>query len=131
MGCGNWGAVGIYESYDNTFYRNNFTDNYIHIYTDENSINSWDNGYPDGGNFWDDFEDRYPHVADIYQGAYQNETGNDGFWDGPYYINVENIDHYPMVPEFSSAALLSLFLSISIVVVVFATKTGVRKPGTN
>lgn len=124
-GCGNWGGVGIIESYNNTFYGNNFTDNYIHVYTDTNSINYWDDGYPPqgiGGNYWDDFKERYPYVEDIYSGPYQNETGSDGFWDEPYIINEDNIDHYPIVPEFPSLLTLSLLMITTLFAVMLYKK---------
>jgi len=119
-GCGNYGGVGLYESSNNTFYGNNFTDNYFHVKIDigTTNINNWDNGYPDGGNYWDDFEDRYPHVEDIYSGQYQNETGSDGFWDSSYTINTDNIDHYPIVPEFPSFIILPLFMIATLLAVI-------------
>jgi parallel beta-helix repeat protein len=129
-GCGNWGSIGIYLSYNNTFYHNNFTDNYRHVLTDTDSINNWDNGYPEGGNYWDDFKDHYPHVNDVYSGAYQNETGSDGFWDGPYTIDANNTDHYPIVPEYPSTIILSLFMVLSIIVAVSTRKKVLKKPMT-
>ena len=57
----------------------------------------WDNGYPSGGNYWNDYKDRSPYATVIYSGPYQNETGSDGIWDYPYYIDYNNVDYYPLV----------------------------------
>ena len=118
ISCGNWGGVGIVESYDNTFYGNNFTDNYFHVYSDTDSLNNWDKGYDDGGNYWDDFKDRYPHVEDNYSGPGQNETGSDGYWDEPYTVKGDNIDHYPVVSEFQSLFIIPLFMVTTLLAVI-------------
>jgi len=55
-------------------------------------INTWDNGYPSGGNYWSDYTD-----VDNYSGSYQNETGSDGIWDHPHTIDANNQDRYPLV----------------------------------
>ncbi len=116
-GCGNWGGVGVVESYDNTFFGNNFTDNYIHVKIDVASANNWDDGYPEGGNYWDNFKYLYPHVNNVYSGPYQNETGSDNFWDSQYTINADNIDQYPIVPEFTSIIILPLFMIVTLLTV--------------
>ncbi|MCW4051765.1 MAG: right-handed parallel beta-helix repeat-containing protein [Candidatus Bathyarchaeota archaeon] len=107
---GNWGSVNLVESYNNTFYHNNFTDNYIHYLIGDLSSNNWDNGYADGGNYWDNYEQRYPSATDVKSGPYQNETGSDDIWDTPYTLNENNIDNYPIVPEFPSPIILSLLM---------------------
>ena len=56
------------------------------------SANIWNNGYPSGGNHWSDYTG-----IDIYSGPYQNETGSDGKGDAPYSIDVNNVDHYPLM----------------------------------
>jgi parallel beta-helix repeat protein len=56
---------------------------------------AWDNGYPDGGNFWDNHT-----TLDSYNGPYQNETGGDGIVDIPYIINGFNRDRYPLTKPF-------------------------------
>ena len=117
-GCGNFGSVGIVESYDNTFYGNNFTDNYFHVYSDTDSLNNWDKGYDDGGNYWDDFKDRYPYVEDTHSGPGQNEPGSDGYWDEPYTVKGDNIDHYPVVSEFQPIFIIPLFMMATLLVVI-------------
>ena len=72
-------GVRIENSSDNIFYHNNFLNNTIQVHS-VNSTNTWDNGYPSGGNFWSD-----------YNGAY---TNNDGIGDTPYVIDEENQDRH-------------------------------------
>jgi uncharacterized protein (DUF2141 family) len=54
--------------------------------------NTWDDGYPSGGNYWSDYSG-----TDVYSGPYQNVTGSDGIGDIPYVIDANNTDHYPLV----------------------------------
>jgi len=72
--------AGIYlsSSSNNTLFHNNFINNTNQV-SSENSINTWDDGYPSGGNYWSD------HVC----------TGNPSDGSQPYVIDTNNIDHYP------------------------------------
>jgi parallel beta-helix repeat protein len=47
--------------------------------------NVWDNGKE--GNYWSDYTSRYPNAS---------EVGNTGVGDTPFYINENNIDHFPL-----------------------------------
>jgi len=60
------------------------------------SMNTWDKGYPSGGNYWSDY-----NGTDLYSGPYQNVTGSDGIGDTPYVIDSSDIDHYPLMGAFS------------------------------
>ena len=86
-------TYGIYlrSSRANEFYHNNLIDNIYQLDIDE-ELNSWDDGYPSGGNYWSDYEG-----VDEYGGTYQNETGNDGIGDRLYVINADNQDRYPLM----------------------------------
>ncbi len=77
---------------DCTIIHNNFVNNTVQSYCEYGHSNTWDDGYPSGGNYWSDFIG-----VDLYQGPYQNETGSDGIVDFPYYIESLNIDHYPLM----------------------------------
>ena len=85
-------------SSNNTIYHNNFIDNAIQAYDtyreydSEPSVNSWDDGYPSGGNYWSDY-----NGTDFYLGPHQNVTGSDGIGDTPYVIDENNADRYPLV----------------------------------
>jgi hypothetical protein len=59
--------------------------------------NTWDDGYPSGGNYWSDY-----NGIDVKSGSYQNETGSDGVGDTPYIIDANNTDHYPLMGMFQS-----------------------------
>ena len=86
---------GIYitGSTANTIYHNDFINNVAW----SDSTNSWDDGYPSGGNYWSDYEG-----IDLYKGPYQNQEGSDGIGDTFYYINEQYIDRYPLMAPFNS-----------------------------
>jgi predicted outer membrane repeat protein len=80
---------GIYCTSQRTpvIYHNNFVVNIQNAYDEETSI--WDNDYPSGGNYWDDYEERYPDAQEI---------GDSGIWDTPYTIeDGDNQDRYPLI----------------------------------
>ena len=86
-------GTGIYVSSaeNNTLYHNNFVDNAEHVsfyYLSTEYPNTWDNGYPSGGNYWSGYEDRYPNAT---------ELDGSGIWDTPYNITEANIDNYPLM----------------------------------
>lgn len=108
-------GVYLYVSSNNSFFHNVFSGNTIQrssqVYdaawdcSDPGltapSVNSWDNGYPSGGNYWSDY-----NGSDVYRGAYQNETGSDSIGDQPYVIDsnetlaLNNVDRYPLMTTF-------------------------------
>jgi len=55
-------------------------------------VNIWDVGYPNGGNYWNDYTG-----IDSFSGPYQNLTGSDGIGDATYVINADNQDRYPLI----------------------------------
>jgi len=64
---------------ENAIYHNNFINNTIQTYVTTGYANTWDDGYPSGGNYWSN------HVC----------TGNPNDGSQPYTIDTDNIDHYP------------------------------------
>ena len=86
----NKGITLTNNCYNNTIFHNNFIGNTEHVYTDMN--NTWDNGYPSGGNYWSNYTS-----VDIKWGADQNETGSDGIGDTKHIINENNTDCYPLM----------------------------------
>jgi parallel beta-helix repeat protein len=92
------GGGGIYNDqvasmYDNVIYHNNFFCNCA--IPAAPASNTWDNGYPSGGNYWKTYSG-----TDSYMGRYQNETGSDGVGDTPYVGNANNMDHYPLMKPY-------------------------------
>ena len=97
-------GVGLHWSSNNTFYHNNFINNTLrHVLIDTTKIdpsnNTWDNGYPSGGNYWSN-----------YTGT---DTNGDDLGEDPHIIDSNNQDNYPFVnviPEFPSYLILPLFM---------------------
>ena len=126
---------GIYMEgwsvYNNTFYHNNFINNTNHVYIEQTNPNTWDNGYPSGGNYWDDFPDLYPLVGDIYSGSDQDEPGSDGIWDGPYETDANNTDNYPlttMIPEFPAwTSTLPILFALTVAIAIYKRRL-TKKP---
>ena len=102
-------GIHLEVSYNNEFYSNNFIDNAQHVNIPAlGYANFWSDNYP-VGNYWSNYTD-----IDQFSGPYQNETGSDGIWDNPYVIDENNIDNYPIVPEFPSLIILPLFMFVSL-----------------
>lgn len=100
--------VGVsiaYVSSGNKIFHNNFIDNSLHA--SASSSNTWDDG--SRGNYWSDYEERYPNATEI---------DGSGIWDTPYEINERNIDRYPIVPEFPSFLVLTLFMVTTFLAVI-------------
>ena len=84
-------SIRLVSSSDNSIYHNNFIDGTSQVYN-SGSSNSWDDGYPSGGNYWSDYTG-----LDNCSGPYQNETGSDGIGDTPRVIGGGNQDNYPLM----------------------------------
>jgi len=93
-------GIELTDAPNNTIYHNNFIDNKKQVTT--NTVNTWDNGYPTGGNFWSDYRSKYNRLEDNYNGEKQDKEGGDGILDAPYIVftNPKNIDHYPLAKPF-------------------------------
>ena len=89
-----YSGIAVEDSSYNYIYHNNFYENTHNAY--DNSNNIWDNGYPSGGNFWDDYQG-----FDELNGADQDQPGPDGIGDIPYNIpDGINKDCYPLIEPF-------------------------------
>jgi len=87
----------------NIFYHNNFIDNTVLIDSFHGGFSFciWDDGYPNGGNYWSDYTG-----LDLYGGPNQDELGSDGIGDIPYQIPIldewgtiidYDYDNYPLM----------------------------------
>jgi len=74
------------QNNDNTIHHNNFIENTQQVLS-YNSINTWDDDYPSGGNYWSD-----------YGGV---DADGDGIGDTPYIIDADNQDRYPLAKPWS------------------------------
>jgi parallel beta-helix repeat protein len=88
---GNTQSLWFKQSNNNTIYWNNFSmsPNPSDV---SGTANKWDNGYPDGGNYWAAFVG-----TDEFNGPYQNTTGSDGISDLGYAMNPGNKDRFPLM----------------------------------
>jgi parallel beta-helix repeat protein len=90
-------AINLTDSYDNEIFHNSFISNYQQAYDDTISGNYWDNGYPSGGNYWDDYSG-----ADVNSGLNQDISGSDGIGDTHYEIDSDSFDNYPLMEPWGS-----------------------------
>ena len=80
-------VYGIRLSYsnNNSIYHNYIIDNYEQASGWRSVNNTWDDGYPSGGNYWSD-----------YAGV---DSNGDGIGDAPYVIDADNQDNYPLMSQ--------------------------------
>lgn len=81
--------------YSNVLFHNNFINNTQHV-TILNSTNTWDDGYPSGGNYWSNYTG-----VDVKSGPNQDQLGSDGIGDTAHDIDGNNTDNYPLIGMFS------------------------------
>ncbi len=92
-------GIELHKSSNNIICHNNFIANGAQVYDPSwdhpnysPSTNIWDLSYPSEGNYWSDYEDRYPDAE---------EGDCSGTWDTPYFIDERNQDNYPLMGMFS------------------------------
>jgi parallel beta-helix repeat protein len=79
-----YGVGYAWDPTGNVFYHNNFVNNTEQVVRFANPMNNtWDDGYPSGGNYWSD-----------YTGT---DSDGDGIGDIPYIINANNRDNFPLM----------------------------------
>lgn len=96
---GDWSSCGLYstgiyfgEASNNTIYHNNILNSTTQAEV-SGSVNIWDDGYPNGGNFWGDYWTKYPNA---------DGRSTSGIANLPYVIDPKNMDRYPLVKPFNS-----------------------------
>lgn len=73
-------------------YHNNLINNSFQAIDDMGSENTWDDGYPGGGNYWSDYSG-----TDLFKGPGQDVPGSDGRGDTPMVIDSDTSDRYPLL----------------------------------
>jgi parallel beta-helix repeat protein len=99
-------GVILTNAWDCRVFNNNFLGNRATQAAIEgtSSGNAWDDGYPSGGNFWNDYSG-----VDQYHGAAQNLVGSDGIGDTAYTISApSDLDNYPLFNLFNPTELLAM-----------------------
>src|SRR5437773_214225 len=94
-------GVRLFSSKNITIVHNNFIDNRVQAFDEDGDNNSWDNGYPSGGNYWSDIG-----AIDNCSGPSQDVCPNpDGIADQPYTIGQTyagtDIDRHPLMKPFA------------------------------
>jgi parallel beta-helix repeat protein len=106
-----YGVYIIWSCYFNRVFHNNFVNNTVQAYVDSSSSgNVWDDGYPSGGNYWNDYTG-----VDSFNGPGQNEIGSDGIGDTPYAVYASNMDNYPLMDAWNptDASTVHLLLTVT------------------
>ena len=79
-------------------FHNNFVNNTIHAIDDRGEENSWDGGYPEGGNYWSGYAG-----ADMCSGPGQDScVAPDGIGDTPYSLRSA-VDRFPLMEPYDRA----------------------------
>ena len=97
-------GIDFDSSSNNIIYHNNFINNSIqaidtglYAFYQTVPLNTWDDGYPFGGNYWSDYKTVYPNATEI-------DSSRIG--DMPYSVYVNNTDRYPLMEPFTTATYL-------------------------
>jgi len=83
--------------HNNKFYHNNFINNTSPGFAQNADDNTWDDGYPSGGNYWSDYTG-----IDMKTGPNQDQLGSDAIGDTPYTFSGANRDRYPLMNPMGS-----------------------------
>jgi parallel beta-helix repeat protein len=94
----NWWGITSYYSTNNKIFHNNFINNPSQAYI-ESSVDIWYEGYPSGGNYWNDYSG-----TDHRCGPNQDHSGSDGIGDTPYVIDGSNKDNCPLMNPWTPPA---------------------------
>jgi parallel beta-helix repeat protein len=102
------GSLSVNPPFSNVFFHNNLIDNAIQVGVPLGYANSWDDGYPSGGNYWSDYEGvdadgdgigDMPYVIRSVSLEFDEEG------DEPYLVSGEpdgnNVDKYPLMAPFN------------------------------
>lgn len=104
---GDFYGINLNSSLNNLIFHNTLMDNANHAYDDTNNGNRWNDSYPGGGNYWDDYTGE-----DINRSANQDVPGPDGIGDTNYTVDSNSADEFPLMkPSRNIAPFLITLLS--------------------
>ncbi|MGA2386347.1 MAG: right-handed parallel beta-helix repeat-containing protein [Candidatus Bathyarchaeia archaeon] len=96
-------CISFWNASNNMIYHNDFIDNITYGVQacdgawpglgSPDSNNTWDDGYPNGGNYWGDYWKQNPDAGEVY---------NSGILNMPYVIDPKNKDLYPLQNPFNA-----------------------------
>jgi parallel beta-helix repeat protein len=130
-----WYGIDVKNGDNNTISHNNFINNNgggVQA-SDNSNSNRWNDSYPNGGNYWSDFDDPGDGAYDDYEGPDQDILGNDGIVDNgtiggggknPYVIDSDSQDNYPLINMTSGLILNDGWNLISIPRIQIETDPG-------
>jgi len=103
--AGNYFGINLLGSELNSIFHNTLIGNTNHASSDD-LANSWDNGYPSGGDYWSGYTG-----IDVYSGPDQNQPGSDGIGDTPYNCTGNSQDRYPLMQPWINLAVVNVLPS--------------------
>jgi parallel beta-helix repeat protein len=106
------GGIYLDRSNNNQIYHNNIISNTPQTASSD-STNTWDNGYPSAGNYWNDYTG-----VDLKKGPNQDQPGSDGIGDTPYnFTDTTDTDRYPLInPRWThDLAVTNLIISKTVI----------------
>lgn len=89
-----WGVYvtpQLFSPNANKFYHNDFENNINNIFDNSSALQNWDNGPQSGGNYWSDYNSKYPNAS----------NNSAGIENTPYIITANNTDNYPLTALYS------------------------------
>ena len=111
---------GIHPYEGNEFYHNNFVNSSDRdvFFDSPNNVDTWDNGYPSGGNYWSNYTG-----VDEKKGSSQSDAGSDGIGDTAQVLSSNNQDRYPLMAPYvyappPTSQPTSLWMYVMIIVVI-------------
>lgn len=85
--------ITLFNSTNTSIHHNNFIGGMSPQSSDNlGAENSWDDGYPSGGNYWSEY-----NGTDLMNGPNQDIPGGDGIGDTPHVIDADSQDRYPLM----------------------------------
>jgi parallel beta-helix repeat protein len=90
--------IWLFAASGNKIFHNNIINSGWPVRIQALSADVWDDGYPDGGNYWSNYTG-----VDEKSGPDQDQPGSDGIVDTAYVMDVSNRDRYPLMKPFELA----------------------------